>query len=243
MTRAGPDPRHCEGRRQPGRRNRLPAVTIDLLARPLGGRAPAPGQAPLPPTGPRTRAARQTPARQDPDHIRQSCDRLPRRSRLRMGTSARAALSALAVRTTYPQAAGRAPRVRPPRPRKAKPCRTSPRSWTATGPSPAIPARSRACPGSRSSRTYFEVAIIHHTDCGSTLLADDDLRHGFAQCIGSDERALADTPVLDRSRAVQTDVNRVLWAEEIPQNIHVSGHVYDVDTGLVTTIVDARARK
>ena len=90
---------------------------------------------------------------------------------------------------------------------------------------------------------YFEVAIIHHTDCGSTLLADDDLRHGFAQCIGSDERALADTPVLDRSRAVQTDVNRVLWAEEIPQNIHVSGHVYDVDTGLVTTIVDARARK
>ena len=28
---------------------------------------------------------------------------------------------------------------------------------------------------------YFEVAIIHHTDCGSTLLADDELRHGFAQ--------------------------------------------------------------
>src|SRR5580704_4637466 len=27
---------------------------------------------------------------------------------------------------------------------------------------------------------YFEVAIIHHTDCGSTLLADDNLRHGFA---------------------------------------------------------------
>jgi hypothetical protein len=26
--------------------------------------------------------------------------------------------------------------------------------------------------------TYFEVAIIHHTDCGSTLLADDELRHG-----------------------------------------------------------------
>jgi len=117
----------------------------------------------------------------------------------------------------------------------------------APGPQPGLrqrsPARARACPGSRSSRTYFEVAIIHHTDCGSTLLADDDLRHGFAQCIGSDERALADTPVLDRSRAVQTDVNRVLWAEEIPQNIHVSGHVYDVDTGLVTTIVDARARK
>jgi carbonic anhydrase len=90
---------------------------------------------------------------------------------------------------------------------------------------------------------YFEVAIIHHTDCGSTLLADDELRHGFAQRMGVDERTLADTPVLDPARTVATDVNRVLWAEEIPQNVRVSGHVYDVATGLVTTIVDAKAKK
>jgi carbonic anhydrase len=90
---------------------------------------------------------------------------------------------------------------------------------------------------------YFELAIIHHTDCGSTLLADDDLRHGFAERIGADERTLADTPVLDPARTVQTDVNRVLWAEEVPQNVRVSGHVYDVGTGLVTTVVDAKARK
>jgi len=90
---------------------------------------------------------------------------------------------------------------------------------------------------------YFELAIIHHTDCGSTLLADDDLRQGFAERIGADERTLADTPVLDPARTVQTDVNRVLWAEEVPQNVRVSGHVYDVGTGLVTTVVDAKARK
>jgi hypothetical protein len=90
---------------------------------------------------------------------------------------------------------------------------------------------------------YFEVAIIHHTDCGSALLADDELRHGFAQRIGTDERTLADTTVLDPARTVQTDVNRVLWAEEIPQNVRVSGHVYDVGTGLVTTVIDAKSRK
>src|ERR1700722_18314502 len=89
---------------------------------------------------------------------------------------------------------------------------------------------------------YFEVAIIHHTDCGSTLLADDDLRHGFAQRIGVDERTLADTPVLDPARTGQTDVNRGLWAEEIPADGRVSGHVYDVGTGLVTTVADAKAR-
>ena len=70
---------------------------------------------------------------------------------------------------------------------------------------------------------YFEVAVIHHTDCGSTLLADDELRHGFAGRIGADERTLADTPVLDPARTVRTDVERVLWAAEIPQNVRVSG--------------------
>jgi carbonic anhydrase len=88
---------------------------------------------------------------------------------------------------------------------------------------------------------WFEVAVIHHTDCGSTLLADDDLRHGYAQRIGVDERALADTPVLDPARTVRTDVARVLWAPQIPPQVQVSGHVYDVATGLVTTVVDAKA--
>jgi carbonic anhydrase len=89
---------------------------------------------------------------------------------------------------------------------------------------------------------YFEVAIIHHTDCGSTLLADDDLRHGFAQRAGVDERTLADTPVLDPARTVRTDVQRVLWAAEIAPDVLVSGHVYDVRTGLLTTVVDAKSK-
>ena len=90
---------------------------------------------------------------------------------------------------------------------------------------------------------WFEVAIIHHTDCGSALLADDELRHGFARRIGVDERALADTPVLDPGRTVRTDVERVLWAPEVPSQVQVSGHVYDVTTGLVTTVVEAKSRK
>jgi len=90
---------------------------------------------------------------------------------------------------------------------------------------------------------WFEVAIIHHTDCGSTLLADDELRRGFAERIGVDERTLTDTAVLDPARTVRTDVDRVLWAREIPPDIRVSGHVYDVTTGVVTTIVDAKSRK
>jgi carbonic anhydrase len=90
---------------------------------------------------------------------------------------------------------------------------------------------------------WFEVAVIHHTDCGTTLLADDQLRQGFAQRIGVDERTLNDTPVLDPARTVCTDVERVLWAEEIPMDVRASGHVYDVETGLVTTVIDAKSKK
>jgi AraC family transcriptional activator FtrA len=106
---------------------------------------PATPTPPPPLTGPRTRAARQTSVRQDPDHMRQSRRWRPPRPRLSM--------ESMHGRRMTPAGRRRVPRVRPPRPRKAEPCRTSLRSWTATGPSPAIPARARACPGSRSSRT------------------------------------------------------------------------------------------
>ena len=85
-------------------------------------------------------------------------------------------------------------------------------------------------------------AVLHHPGCGSALLADDGLRHGYAQRVGVDERTLTDTAVLDPAQTVRTDVNRLLWATEIPANVLVSGHVYDVTTGLVTPVVAARSR-
>src|SRR5215469_6095977 len=85
---------------------------------------------------------------------------------------------------------------------------------------------------------YFEVAIIHHTDCGSTLLADDELRHGFSQRTGYDEPTLAELPVLDPPVTVRADVERLLSDPRISPRTTVSGHVYDVHTGLVTTIVE-----
>ena len=84
----------------------------------------------------------------------------------------------------------------------------------------------------------LEAAIIHHTDCGSGLLADEGLRHGFAQRTGYDEDALAELPVLDPAATVRADVERVLSDPRISPRITVSGHVYDVHTGLITTIVE-----
>jgi hypothetical protein len=34
-----------------------------------------------------------------------------------------------------------------------------------------------------------------------------------------------------------------LWAPEIPPQVQVPGHVYDVETGLVTSVVDAKGSR
>lgn len=84
---------------------------------------------------------------------------------------------------------------------------------------------------------YFEAAIIHHTDCGSRLLEDAQLRHGFAERSGYDEQLLADLPATDPAVTVRTDVERLLAAPQVSRRITVSGHVYDVETGLVSKVV------
>jgi carbonic anhydrase len=86
---------------------------------------------------------------------------------------------------------------------------------------------------------YFEAAVIHHTDCGSGLLADDELRHGFAERGGYEDSALAALPVLEPAQTVREDVQRLIAAPQISPCITVSGHVYDVATGLLETIVEA----
>ena len=83
----------------------------------------------------------------------------------------------------------------------------------------------------------FEVAIIHHTGCGSAYLANDDFRRAFAARIDAVEHELADRAVVDPASTVQVGVERLLSSPLFSEQVSVSGHVYDLDTGLVTTIV------
>jgi carbonic anhydrase len=87
----------------------------------------------------------------------------------------------------------------------------------------------------------FEVAVIHHTQCGTGALADDTFRHRYAQRIGAGEADLREHAVLDPAARVIHDVERLRSAAAISGRVTASGHVYDVVTGLVQTIVPARA--
>jgi carbonic anhydrase len=85
----------------------------------------------------------------------------------------------------------------------------------------------------------FEVAVIHHTQCGTGALADDTFRGRYAERIGVDESSLRDHAVLDPAATVTRDVGLLRAARSISPRITVSGHVYDVVTGLVQTVVAA----
>jgi carbonic anhydrase len=86
----------------------------------------------------------------------------------------------------------------------------------------------------------FEVAVIHHTQCGTGALADDTFRRRYAERIGADETALRDQAVLDPAATVKNDVERLRSAPAVSPRVTVSGHVYDVVTGVVRTVTAAR---
>jgi carbonic anhydrase len=86
----------------------------------------------------------------------------------------------------------------------------------------------------------FEVAVVHHTQCGSGFLADPGFRHRAAEATGLPEAALEATAVADPHSTVRADVEHLLAAPSLSPKVSVSGHVYDIATGRVTTVLDAR---
>ena len=86
----------------------------------------------------------------------------------------------------------------------------------------------------------FEVAIVHHTQCGTGFLADPGFRKQAAEATGLPEAALEAAAVADPHTTVRADVEHLLAAPSLSPKVSVSGHVYDIATGRVTTVLDAR---
>ena len=84
--------------------------------------------------------------------------------------------------------------------------------------------------GQDAADTLFEVAVIHHTQCAT----------GFLAAPGLADAALAASVVADPHATVQADVERLLTSPLLTPKVSVSGHVYAIATGRLTTAVDAR---
>lgn len=67
----------------------------------------------------------------------------------------------------------------------------------------------------RPDGPLFEVAIVHHNQCGTAFLADEGFRHGLSERSGRDETELAAVAVTDPAVTVRIDVDRLLAAPEV----------------------------
>jgi carbonic anhydrase len=94
--------------------------------------------------------------------------------------------------------------------------------------------------GQGAADTLFEVAVVHHTQCGTGLLANPDFRNRVAEATGLSEGALEASAVVDPHTTVKADVERLLTSPLLSPRVSVSGHVYDIATGRISTTVDAR---
>jgi carbonic anhydrase len=98
----------------------------------------------------------------------------------------------------------------------------------------------RLLDGQGGADTLFEVAIVHHTQCGTGFLTDPGFRHRAAEATGLSQAALESSAVADPHDTVKADVERLLTSPLLSPKVSVSGHVYDIATGRVTTTLDAR---
>ena len=94
--------------------------------------------------------------------------------------------------------------------------------------------------GQGPADTLFEVAIVHHTQCGTGFLADPGFRQLATEATGLPEAALEASAVADPHTTVKADVERLLTSPLLSSKVSVSGHVYDITTGHLTTTLDAR---
>jgi carbonic anhydrase len=101
---------------------------------------------------------------------------------------------------------------------------------------------SQVAEGARPAGPLFEVAVVHHSQCGTGALADDEFRRRYAERIGVDADSLRGGAVLDPEATVRSDVERLRAARSVSERVAISGHVYDVTTGLVRTVLRADGR-
>jgi carbonic anhydrase len=60
--------------------------------------------------------------------------------------------------------------------------------------------------GQRATGALSEVAVVHHTQCGTRFLADPTLRHHAAEATGLSEPVLEASVVADPRATVSEDV-------------------------------------
>jgi carbonic anhydrase len=73
-----------------------------------------------------------------------------------------------------------------------------------------------------------EIVVIHHTDCGMLTFSNEDLTAKIKEDLGVDTTGRDFLPFSDLEQSVRDDVEVLRNSDLIPDNISISGAIYDV---------------
>ncbi len=90
-----------------------------------------------------------------------------------------------------------------------------------------------------SSAMQPELVVMHHTDCGMSRLANPALQEQVAKRLGLSVDEVAAMAITDPAMSVQADIERLRKTPGTPDQLVVSGFVYDVTSGTVNQVVAA----
>jgi carbonic anhydrase len=82
----------------------------------------------------------------------------------------------------------------------------------------------------------LHLAIVQHTACGMARFAEPEVEPQVIGRFGAD--AIATYAIEEPHLSVATDVERLRSDPGVPRDLVVSGHLYDVSTGRLATVVE-----
>jgi carbonic anhydrase len=75
------------------------------------------------------------------------------------------------------------------------------------------------------------VVVIHHTDCGMLTFSNADLRTKLKKDLNASADHIDFLPFKDLEQSVRDDVATLKASPLIPENVEISGFIYDVRSG------------
>ena len=81
-----------------------------------------------------------------------------------------------------------------------------------------------------------EIVVLHHTDCGAQTFQNEEFQEHLKAELGVDVSDQDFLPFQDVEESVREDMQLLRESPLIPNDVVISGAVYDVDTGRMTVV-------
>lgn len=81
-----------------------------------------------------------------------------------------------------------------------------------------------------------EIVVLHHTDCGAQTFTNEEFAQQLKRDLGVDVAGQDFLPFTGVEESVREDMQLLLDSPLIPDDVEISGAIYDVDTGRMTEV-------